>query len=179
MATKTTVFDDSAIIVSIQISFILNRPLKRPKLQRFAGTSARTRLMARYRSPTVSPTPHRAFRCDGIAIAEMRMRGKLRNDGKLEVEVKGEFDSVGGHDKRVDMKYELLNGDTIVGVGYSEKLKAPEGKQKRFSFDFDIPAGQLQSQPPTRLRITCSDYDDCVVFLSFREWNVSGGARVK
>jgi hypothetical protein len=102
----------------------------------------------------------RDFRCDGIAIAEMRMRGKLRNDGKLEVEVKGEFDSVSGHDKRVDMKYELLNGDTIVGVGHSEKLKAPEGKQKRFSFDFDIPADQLQSQPATQLRITFSDYDD-------------------
>jgi hypothetical protein len=102
----------------------------------------------------------RDFRCDGIAITEMRMRGKLRNDGKLEVAVKGEFDSVRGHDKRVDMKYELLNGDTIVGVGYSKNLKAPEGKQKRFSFDFDIPADQLQGKPATQLRITFSDYDD-------------------
>jgi hypothetical protein len=102
----------------------------------------------------------RDFRCDGVSIAEMQMRGKLQIDGNLEVRVKGEFDSVKGHDKRVDMKFELLNGDTVVGVGYSEKLKAPEGEQKRFNFDFEVPAGQLQSQPATYLRITFSDYDD-------------------
>jgi hypothetical protein len=102
--------------------------------------------------------PFRDFRCDGVTIEEMRMRGKLRADGRLEVDVKGEFDSVAGHDKRVDMKVELLNGDTVVGVGYSVRLKAPEGEERRFGFDFDTPAGELL--PATRLRITFSDYDD-------------------
>jgi hypothetical protein len=102
--------------------------------------------------------PFRDFRCDGISVVEMMMRGKLQSDGKLKIEVKGGFDSLPGHDKRADMKMELLNGDTLVGVGYSNQLKAPEGKRKNFGFDFYTPAGELQ--PTTHLRITFTDYDD-------------------
>lgn len=43
---------------------------------------------------------------------------------------------------------------------YSETLKAPEEKVRDFSFKFTILAAVVQSQPPTHLRVTFSDYDD-------------------
>jgi hypothetical protein len=100
----------------------------------------------------------RDFRCDGIAIAEMQMRGKLQDDGKLKIDIKGRFDTLPGNDKLVDMKVELLNGDTLVGVGYASKLGAPEGKQKKFGFSFYTQYSDLQ--PTTHLRITFTDFDD-------------------
>lgn len=100
------------------------------------------------------------YRCDGIAIAEMRMRGTADSEGALRVDVKGKFDAVKGHDKRVDMKFEFLNGDAVSATGYARKLKAPEEEVRSFDFSFTIPASAVQSEPPTTLRITFSDYDD-------------------
>ncbi len=100
----------------------------------------------------------RDFRCDGIAIADMQVRSQINN--KITVEIKGKFDSIRGHDKRVDMKLEFLSGDEVIGVGYAEKLKAPEAKDKHFYAGLDFPAHQIQNRTPTQLRITFSDYDD-------------------
>jgi hypothetical protein len=101
----------------------------------------------------------RDFRCDGIAIANMQVRSTL-DSNKLMVQIKGKFDSIRGHDKRVDMKLEFLSDDAVIGVGYAEKLKAPEGEDKHFSAILNFPANHVQDRTPTHVRITFSDYDD-------------------
>jgi hypothetical protein len=100
------------------------------------------------------------YRCDGIAIHDMQMRAIAQENGVVEIDVRGHFDSLKGHDKRVDMKFEFLNADSVVATGYSDALKAPEAKTKRFGFKFTIPAVAIQSDPPTRMRITLTDSDD-------------------
>lgn len=100
------------------------------------------------------------YRCDGMAIVELRMRGTAKSDGTLKVEVKGKIDAIKGHDKRVDMKFEFLNGGSVAAAGYANKLKVPDEEVRSFSFSFSIPANAVLSEPPTRLRITLSDYDD-------------------
>jgi hypothetical protein len=102
----------------------------------------------------------RDYRCDGLTILQMQMRGELHSDGSLEVQVKGKIDAIKGHDKRVDMKFDFINGDVVGATGHSASLKAPEKKVRDFSFKFTIPAAVVQSQPPTHLRVTFSDYDD-------------------
>ncbi len=110
----------------------------------------------------------RDFRCDGIAIADMQVRRELSDKfllfpwqtQKVLVEIKGKFDSIRGHDKRVDMKLEFLSDDEVIGVGYAEKLKAPEAKVKRFDEELDFPAQPIKDQTPTHVRITFSAYDD-------------------
>jgi len=107
----------------------------------------------------------RDFRCDGIAITDMQVRSKLSRRNFLSreqflVEIKGKFDSVRGHDRRVDMKLELLSDDEVIGVGYVEKLKAPEAKDKSFDEELDFPTQPINDRAPTHVRITFSDYDD-------------------
>jgi hypothetical protein len=89
----------------------------------------------------------------------MQMRGELHSNGSLEVQVKGKLGAIKGHDKRVDMKFDFINGDVVGATGYSKTLQAPEEKVRDFSFTFTIPATVVQSQPPTHLRVTFSDYD--------------------
>ena len=101
-----------------------------------------------------------SYRCDGFVIRDMQMRGILHKDDTLEVEVKGNFDSHKGHDKRVDMMIEFLNGTTVAATAYAHKLKAPEDKVKHFGFTITIPAAAVQSDPPTHPCVTVTDYDD-------------------
>jgi len=102
----------------------------------------------------------REYRCDGVAIHDMQMRAIAQDNGGVKIDVKGHFDSLKGHDKRVDMKFEFLNGDSVVATGYSDGLKAPEAKTRRFAFNFTIPSAAIQSDPPTKMRITVTDSDD-------------------
>lgn len=98
------------------------------------------------------------YRCDGIAISELRMRGEQLDNGSLEVQVKGKIDAIKGHDKRVNLKFDFLNGNTLAASGYSSKIKAPDEEVSSFHFRFTIPAGAVQDG--TTMRITFSDYDD-------------------
>jgi hypothetical protein len=100
------------------------------------------------------------YRCDGISIQELQMRPILLQNGTLQIQVKGKFDSYRDHDKRVDMKFELLNGDVVAATGHGDGLKAPDGERKPFHFDFIIPVAAVQSDPPTRLQITVRDHED-------------------
>src|SRR5450631_3579557 len=52
----------------------------------------------------------RDYRCDGLTILQMQMRGDLHRDGNLEVQVKGKIDAIKGHDKLVNMKFDFING---------------------------------------------------------------------
>ena len=100
------------------------------------------------------------YRCDGIALTKMQMRGTLRKDGRLQVQVKGEFDSVASHDKKVNMYFALLNDDEVIAIEFTELQRAPAGTTKRFQVDFEIPTDRIRDQPPTRLRISFYDHDD-------------------
>jgi len=100
------------------------------------------------------------YRCDGVALRDVSMRGAIDKGGSLSVDVKGKLDNVPGHDKRVDLKIELLNGDAVGATGYAYRLKAPESKTHGFKFALSFPAAVIQSDPATRMRITLTDYDD-------------------
>jgi hypothetical protein len=100
------------------------------------------------------------YRCDGISIQDLQMRAVPLRNGMLQIQVKGNFDSYKDHDKRVDMEFELLNGDVVAATGHGDRLKAPDGERKAFHFDFTIPAAAVQSAPPTRLQITVRDHED-------------------
>lgn len=101
----------------------------------------------------------RDFRCDGIAITDMQLRSAMSSK-RLRVEIKGKFDSIRGRDKRVDMKLEFLSDDEVIGVGYADKLKAPEAKDRQFTIGLDFRDTRVQNRTPTHVRITFSDYDD-------------------
>lgn len=98
------------------------------------------------------------YRCDGIAISLLRMRAELVDNGNLEIQVKGKLDAIKGHDKRVNLKFDFINGDKVAASGYSNKINAPDEEVSSFHFKFTIPASVVQDG--TVLRITFSDYDD-------------------
>jgi len=104
--------------------------------------------------------PIQDYRCDGVALMDVSMRGALDKSGSLSIDVKGRLDNVPGHDKRVDLKIELLNGDAVAATGYAYRLKAPERKTRGFKLALSFPAAAIQSDPATRMRITVTDYDD-------------------
>lgn len=102
----------------------------------------------------------RDYRCDGITIQELQMRGTPRPGGVLAVAVRGRFKTARGQDKLVEIKVELLNGDTVAAVRRSDGLKASEGRLRSFDFDFEIPAELVHEDPATRMRVTFTDRDD-------------------
>ncbi len=104
--------------------------------------------------------PMQDYRCDGVAMRDVSMRGTLDQAGNLSVEVRGKFDNVPGRDKRVDVKLDLLDGDAVAATGYAYRLKAPENKARGFKFNLSFPAAAIRSDPATRMRITLTDYDD-------------------
>ena len=100
------------------------------------------------------------YRCDGIAITKMQMRGTLRKDRRLQIHVKGELESVAPHDKRVNMYFALLNDDEVIAIEFTKIQEAPAGAVKSFQVEFDMPTDRIREQPPTRLRISFHDHDD-------------------
>lgn len=98
------------------------------------------------------------YRCDGIAISLLRMRAELVDNGNLEIQVKGKLDAIKGHDKRVNLKLDFIDGDKVAASGYSNKISAPDEEVSSFHFKLIIPASAIQDG--TLLRITFSDYDD-------------------
>jgi hypothetical protein len=100
------------------------------------------------------------YRCDGIAITGMQMRGTLLENGRLQVQVKGEFDSVASHDKKAHMYFVLLNDGEVIAVEISQLLPAPAGTTKAFQVDFELPTDRIRDEPPTYLRISFFDHDD-------------------
>ncbi len=104
--------------------------------------------------------PVQDYRCDGVAMRDVSMRGALDPAGNLSVEVRGKFDNVPGHDKRVDVRLDLLDGDAVAATGYAYRLRAPENKARGFKFNLSLPAAAIRSDPATRMRITLTDYDD-------------------
>ena len=99
-------------------------------------------------------------RCDGIAITRMQMRGTLDKDGRLQVEVKGEFDSIASHDKQFNLEFAFLNDDEVIAVAFTPFQPAAQGTATGFQVDFWIPTNRIREEPPTRLRIRFADRDN-------------------
>ena len=103
----------------------------------------------------------KTHRFDGLAIAEMQMRGTLRDGGAtLLVEVRGKIDAAKGHDRLADLKFEFLNGDSVVATASLPNIKAPEEDISKFKGEFGIPAAAVSASPATTMRITISDRGD-------------------
>ena len=103
----------------------------------------------------------KTHRFDGLAIAEMQMRGTLRDSGAtLSIEVRGKIDAAKGHDRLADLKLEFLDGDSVVATAGLPNIKAPEEEISKFKGQFSIPAAVVSASPATTLRITISDRAD-------------------
>ena len=96
------------------------------------------------------------YRCDNVAISDMQMRGDLLLNGDLHVLVRGKLENRYGHDRRVTLKFELLNGDSVVSSNESAPLKANDDDKTHYKYDFAVPAGSIVAAPATRMRITVS-----------------------
>lgn len=96
------------------------------------------------------------YRCDNVAISDLQMRGDLLPNGDLHVLVKGKLENRYGHDRRVTLKFELLNGDAVVSTNETTPLKANDDDKTRYKYDFNVPASSIVAVPATRMRITVS-----------------------
>jgi hypothetical protein len=96
------------------------------------------------------------YRCDNVAISDMQMRGDLLPSGDLHVLIRGKLENRYGHDRRVTLKFELLNGDSVISTNETAPLKANDDSKTRFKYDFAVPANSIGAAPATRMRVTVS-----------------------
>lgn len=100
--------------------------------------------------------PISRYRCDNVAISDLQMRGDSLPNGDLHVLIKGKLENRYGHDRRITLKFELLNGDSVVSTNETPPLKANDDDKTRYKYDFNVPASAIVDAPATRMRITVS-----------------------
>jgi hypothetical protein len=85
----------------------------------------------------------------GLAMSVLEAEG-----GTLLVQVRAMVDNPKkNHDRKVEIVFEALNGDTLIGSS-TVKRGIEEGDEKPLLAHFSLPAADLTADPMTRLRLT-------------------------
>src|SRR5437867_4250023 len=90
-----------------------------------------TVLQPRNRGAWITVTDLKDRWCRNVAPTELRIRAKPNSDGEIEITFKVTTFTRHGHDKRVAVIFEVMNGDRAVKTTTIEAIDAKENKSGR------------------------------------------------
>jgi hypothetical protein len=105
------------------------------------------------------------FSCDDVHVKKLRMRPRLIADGQMVlVEVRAVILNVNSresHDKRVTIRFDLLNGDEFVSGVTTKPKKASDTDSGGYGIgaSLTVPTSALRTDPMTTLRLTVTAED--------------------
>ena len=106
---------------------------------------------------TIDDVPR--YRCEGVSLQMVRVRGRRQKSGAIGLDVKTETYTVPGKDKYADLLFELvLDGESIA----SELIKdvnAEEDTTRHVSSYLEVPVGktEVRDKPVLRITVTVTD----------------------
>jgi len=102
----------------------------------------------------------RRFRCELISIVGLEMSAKEIGTNKFELKVRVNlFNPDGGHDKRVRLLFEVLDGDKVAAQFSMPETKVKEAAVVSKTFPTQLPTALLTTEPPATLRLTITTVD--------------------
>jgi hypothetical protein len=102
----------------------------------------------------------RTFRCDRISILSLSTNAREASSGQTEIRIKVELNNPNhNHDKEVALLFEVINGDITDASFKLEPVKVKEGATVTKVSKARIPLSALREEPPTKLRITMTNWD--------------------
>jgi hypothetical protein len=102
----------------------------------------------------------RLSRCEKVAIGALEMKAREFPKDKADIAVKVSlFNPDQGHDKKVILHFEVMNGDEIVGSFDLPVSKVKEGAMVTKTINTTLPLEALKTDPMTKLRITMQNWD--------------------
>ena len=99
------------------------------------------------------------FRCDGVSISGLSLHVKPFDADRITVTFRTTLSNPAGHDKRVWVMFEVVNGEDVALSAAFPSVEVPEGKSKTRDSPIRVATKDLKSNPETRLRITVQTQD--------------------
>jgi hypothetical protein len=116
-----------------------------------------------YKTISMESQPEiRDYICDNVSIASLRMKLQDAKAGLTELAVEVNLKNRHGHDKRVTLEFEVLNGEESIAAFRIDDFEAKEDRttvEPRIG-KVKLARGKLVREPMTRLRITMTVVDD-------------------
>jgi hypothetical protein len=99
------------------------------------------------------------YRCDGVSLQKVRVRGMLRKNGTYGLDVKLETYTVPGKDKWADIQFDLVLDGAILKSELIPQVNAEEDSTRRVSSYLEVPPDKTGSpdKPILRLTVTVTD----------------------
>lgn len=102
----------------------------------------------------------RRFRCDLVSIIGLEMGAKETPGDKMELGVKVTLHNPDhGHDKRVRLLFEVLDGETVVAQFSMPEAKVKEGAVVSKTLATSMSLAVLKVDPSPKMRITMTNWD--------------------
>lgn len=94
------------------------------------------------------------YQCEGVSLPELTVNVSLLDDEQITVNFRAVLSNRRGHDKRVSLMFEILNGADVAVSRSMAPVDVPEGYTKVGLVPIPIAVKALKTDPETRLRIT-------------------------
>jgi hypothetical protein len=106
---------------------------------------------------TIEDVPR--YRCEGVSLQKVRVRGTRQKSGAIGLNVKTETYTVPGKDKFADLQFELLLDGESIASELIKEVNAEEGTKRHVSSYLEVPVGksEVQDKPVLRITVTVTD----------------------
>jgi len=99
------------------------------------------------------------YRCEGVSILELTVSVSPLDGERITVTFRAVLSNRHGHDKRVFLMFEILNGEDAAVSRSMAPVDVPEDNTKVGLLAIPIAVKALKTDPETRLRITVRTQD--------------------
>jgi hypothetical protein len=99
------------------------------------------------------------YRCEGVKVLELTVSVSPLDDEQITVTFRAALSNRHGHDKRVHLMFEILNGSDVAVSRSMAPVDVPEDNTKVGLLPIPVAMKALKTDPETRLRITVRTQD--------------------